>query len=1069
MADWLAINKTKLTASEIFTKVNTVTNLTDTDALIVWDNLFYQTITQKSFYIKENCIQMLVLHNLKKKITGLTQANANKIIKQLADARVVLPTSLFEESETYIEQTSQARLREANQNLSLSREMIDNQDKIIANFQIEDYQRLIKNLEKVQNKYDKEKGLAYNKEYQDHQTKVSPIISAYQKEYNKMKRELCKIPRDANYDPDDFCNQPDLEYPEIPAFEFSYPTMSESKFLQSNLTEESLEMLTRLEDISELDHVKDAIELAKQKINEQHEIIVSKTAFSKRVMVIGDMVVPTTTASKQDSYGITVCSLRSNNTATFKITVGGTTTPFAITKFEFKLTFNNGLPVLEDIVLSQTSVNNLIVYNNLFFDALVSSSQYGLMTTISGKATFSDGSVKTFSCLPPNLGACTKAFLVTSSTGSNNNLPTQDSFIPKGFGYRQLGIADYRKVVSHVCCYEAGEVAHIENIMAREFKEKTTEKVYSKEVTNFSSSETERESVSDTTSTDRFEMQTEIAKLLQEDKQLGAYAKFSASWGAAGTGYQLEAGANYATNTSKEESNRQAITQAKELTQRAMERIVTRVRTEKTVKVTESFTDKNSHIFDNRSGGEHVSGVYRFINAIYKNQIFNYGKRLMYEFMIPQPSALHRLGMKVSNQETNAIILDKPVDPRIAYPTFDTIVESNYKILASKYDADVKNYPEKVKFIGKSFSGAQSSDNEVFNGTFDLPIDKDYITVGIGITLTARTDGNTSQNHSLGITVGNYYYYNQANASIQGAYLGEPAGFTILPYSNSIPISYQLLNYVAFNINVILRINLSNTGIETWQKETYQAIIDGYNAQVEAYNQQEAAAKVQGVAMLDSNPGFYRQTEQLILKKNAISYLIDSSSTSRRKMGLPMYNNNATFIDYQVTLNQDMDNYTSFVKFMEQAFDWNIMSYNFYPFYWGNANDWDDLYQYDSNDPLFRSFMRAGMARVVVTVKPGFEEAVMHYMKFGQIWNGGQMPVIGNPQYLSIVDELKEQEYEVDETWETVVPTNLVALQASGVAFDEHGLPCGDGCESDEKTKFTPSKAKLEAIPVKPV
>ncbi len=1072
IADWLAINKTKLTASEIFTKVDTVTNLIDTDALIVWDNLFYQTITQKSFYIKENCIQMLVLHNLKKKIIGLTQANAIKIIKQLTDARVVLPTSLFEESETYIEQTSQARLSEANQNLSLSREMIDNQDKIIANFQIEDYQRLIKNLEKVQNKYDKEKGLAYNKEYQDHQSKVSPLISAYQKEYNKMKRELCKIPRDATYDPDDFCNQPDLEYPELPAFEFSYPTMSESKFLQSNLTEESLEMLTRLVDILELDHVKDAIELVKQKINEQHEIIVSKTVFSKTVMVIGDMVVPTTTASKLDSLGITVCSLRSNNTVTFKITVGGTTTPFAITKFEFKLTFNNGLPELEDIVLSQTSINNLIGYNNLFFDALVSASQYGNLITISGKATFSDGSIKTFNTAPPKLGACTKASLIVSSNGANNNLPTQDSFIPKGFGYRQLGIADYRKVVSHVCCYEAGEVAHIENIMAREFKEKTTEKVYSKEVTNFSSSETESESVSDTTSTDRFEMQTEIAKLLQEDKQFGAYANFKASWGAVGTGYQLDAGANYATNTSKEESNRQAITQAKELTQRAMERIVTRVRTEKTVKVTESFTDKNSHIFDNRSGGEHVSGVYRFINAIYKNQIFNYGKRLMYEFMIPQPSALHRLGMKVSNANVNAIILDRPIDPRIDYPTFESINEGNYKILASKYDIVVDLLKNQIAFNATKHDGQWSENGGKWLRVsgMDVAIPDGYKVANVKGNIRFKNGDHeaTWNNLSSHIQIGTQVIYNDRDNYPDRLQVNLNISFTD-DIINKLTILITSWDIGVFNYDLILTCTLTNHAYQEWQKETYQAIIDGYNAQVEAYNQQEAAAKAQGVAMLDSNPGFYRQTEQLILKKNAISYLIDSSSTSRRKMGLPMYNNNATFIDYQVTLNQDMDNYTSFVKFMEQAFDWNIMSYNFYPFYWGNANDWDELYQYDSNDPLFRSFMQAGMARVVVTVKPGFEEAVMHYMKFGQIWNGGQMPVIGNPLYLSIVDELKEQEYEVDETWETVVPTNLVALQASGVALDEHGLPCGDGCESDVKTKFKPSKAKLEAIPVKPV
>ena len=67
-------------------------------------------------------------------------------------------------------------------------------------------------------------------------------------------------------------------------------------------------------------------------------------------------------------------------------------------------------------------------------------------------------------------------------------------------------------------------------------------------------------------------------------------------------------------------------------------------------------------------------------------------------------------------------------------------------------------------------------------------------------------------------------------------------------------------------------------------------------------------------------------------------------------------------------------------------------------------------------------------------------------MATGQIWNGGQVQVLDNPLYLSIVDELKEQEYVIAETWETVVPTSLVALQSSGVAINAEGLPCGDDC-----------------------
>ena len=48
------------------------------------------------------------------------------------------------------------------------------------------------------------------------------------------------------------------------------------------------------------------------------------------------------------------------------------------------------------------------------------------------------------------------------------------------------------------------------------------------------------------------------------------------------------------------------------------------------------------------------------------------------------------------------------------------------------------------------------------------------------------------------------------------------------------------------------------------------------------------------------------------------------------------------------------------------------------------------------------------MARVGATVRPGFEDAVQFYMSTGKIWSGGEVPVIGDPLYLSIVDEMRE-------------------------------------------------------------
>ncbi len=202
----------------------------------------------------------------------------------------------------------------------------------------------------------------------------------------------------------------------------------------------------------------------------------------------------------------------------------------------------------------------------------------------------------------------------------------------------------------------------------------------------------------------------------------------------------------------------------------------------------------------------------------------------------------------------------------------------------------------------------------------------------------------------------------------------------------------------------------------------------------------------------DTNPGFFRDIEQSVLRKACISYLLEVNT-----MGANAFYTGNTVENYAISQTQTMENYGSLVKFMEQAFEWELISYNFYAFYWANKAEWSDLYKFECNDPLFRSFMQAGMARVVVTVRPGFESAVSYYMAQGKIWGGGQMPVLGDPLYLSITDELVHPKYDIESSWETVVPTSLIGLQSSGVAIKAEGLPCAKDCLDSKEEDITPN------------
>jgi hypothetical protein len=171
--------------------------------------------------------------------------------------------------------------------------------------------------------------------------------------------------------------------------------------------------------------------------------------------------------------------------------------------------------------------------------------------------------------------------------------------------------------------------------------------------------------------------------------------------------------------------------------------------------------------------------------------------------------------------------------------------------------------------------------------------------------------------------------------------------------------------------------------------------------------------------------------------------MADRAVGSTHGYGLSGLTQGNSFNDYETVLSSKLDKYTAFVKFMEQAFEWENLSYYLYPYYWGNKQNWVELYQSENTDPLFRAFLQSGMARVVATVRPGFEDVVQFYLSTGKIWNGGEVPVIGDELYLSIVDEMKEPKGEKQgKAWLTRLPTTLNILQAESIGLKvAHALP----------------------------
>ena len=675
------------------------------------------------------------------------------------------------------------------------------------------------------------------------------------------------------------------------------------------------------------------------------------------------------------------------------------------------------------------------------------------MYTVSGTLTFANGDVVDFSskvnffAKPPTSGLMTEYYFtgcgtIQGATDDPVNTPVNK---PSLKGVSNLGIADYRRVEQEICCYVPGEVSHIENILAKEYKEKSTRSLVSSEISTEQTRESEVENLTDTTSTERNELSNEASSVIdqQRSQDFGA----SASVGYTPGNWNINASASYGSSSSNSTSlsNSEAQNYAQEVTERALERVVQKVSSKRTSRVLREFEENNTHGFDNRKGENHITGVYRWIDKIYENQIVNYGKRLMYEFSIPEPARYLKEALLLSTEssKTDLGLLEptEPVHPantNYRVKSAKDLNANNYQQVAALYNAEIAPKPEASIYMGTAFSFTTPETNgsewdEIAAEDREVDIPEGYKTVS----------AKTKMYYPIDPGFGAFAIVGNQKFGVNDVTSKPIANFT-----GTIPVSYSSLGHHSGSVNVEIKCQLTTEGLEQWQNETFNAIMTAYYDRINEYNdfkraEQDLTGETES-ERLKFNPAFNRSMERREFKRLAIELLTKSTdiSISRDNFvtvdGLPQINDTDEF-----------QKHSAVVKFFEQAFDWEIMSYQLYPYYYAAKKNWKDLIvEKEDADPIFQAFLQSGMSRVVVPVRPGFETAVNWYMSTGEVWNGqGLVTDINDDIYLSIVEEMLEPEgTPVGQPWKTRVPTSLTIVQGKSAYLDEEGLPCDPNC-----------------------
>ncbi|MGH6839740.1 MAG: hypothetical protein ACREDT_13280, partial [Methylocella sp.] len=454
--------------------------------------------------------------------------------------------------------------------------------------------------------------------------------------------------------------------------------------------------------------------------------------------------------------------------------------------------------------------------------------------------------------------------------------------------YQPVGMGDLLVVKQHLKRYELGEISHIENILQGESKKHTNKHTLTHEQTFVTETEKTTETEKDLQTTERFELKTESENTIKEDTSVKAGVSISAKYG----DVQLSTNTDVAYSNSKTDGTKTSVDKAKDVTSRAVVKVTERVRQQQTTHITETFEETDDHGFDNIHGSGNVIGVYQWVNKIYEAQIFNYGKRLLFDIMIPEPAAFLLDSVSVQGQADSIIAPDPPViiiDPTTKPPKSRPITPADlslnflnpdtlrpdplyYGNFLAKYGvAGVDAPPTDSLTVSKAFSAVGASDGSVDERknlvqSADLTIKEGYKAQKVAVQGDYRTgDKPESQ---LSVFVGNkQFLFKNQNTTVQNADLdGEVA---------TIPVAAEYHKLDDYGLTIDIQCKVTDQAIEQWKVKTHSAIIQAYNKQLSDYEEKLAARAFQKGTQgaIGGNPDQNRRTERTEIKKACTALL----------------------------------------------------------------------------------------------------------------------------------------------------------------------------------------------------
>lgn len=583
-------------------------------------------------------------------------------------------------------------------------------------------------------------------------------------------------------------------------------------------------------------------------------------------------------------------------------------------------------------------------------------------------------------------------------------------------------IVDLMIAKDYTKCYQAGDLSYIKNVLAGETlstKHKRLERVEDFSETEETSSSFEEKYLQ---TEEQSSLQKEINSTMQRDLALDAGVKYNQHWGTEnGAGGSLSTDINASYSQSKNNSNKEVRDYAKNVVDRSVKKVEENVRNLVSRKKIFQTKETNKHEFNNEKG-DNISGQYLYVDKVSRGQVYNYGRKGAIEMYLPEPASLFKRLL------INEPDFPKPTSPTIENIDINSITPETYKSIVNKFGvSDAPTPPEIYKNVvlpnifgepgdPKNIWGTSEGQPLITRNDIFVDIPNDYVAFEMSINfinLMYNEKSKKIDNESISFNLGGAAVYDIMWPEASRA---SKLSVSLPPLEGHNPIIGLIHNVTKYDCVITIKCKIKDNVLLVWQTEVYNLIVeenkklqekyqkelDEYNKKVREFNEKQQEKVFE---KCNQNPFINREIERIELKRMAISYIsckffdqFDAMKNRVKPCGFPE-------MDIEEAAREG-----KFVQFFEQAFNWNLMTYIFYPYFWGRKCTWRSKFDDASNDLIFQRFLKAGSARVLVPIRDGYFDHILYFLATGEIWGqNGTPPLPNDPHYVSLAQEIKEQ------------------------------------------------------------